>query len=92
MRVVSAIPGLRRARAAEGRPIDLVPTLGALHAGHVSLLERGRAAGGALWMTLFLNPLQFGANEDLAKYPRPLERDLELAENGPEWSWFSRRR
>ena len=79
MRVVSAIPGLRRARAAEGRPIELVPTLGALHAGHVSLLERGRAAGGALWMTLFLNPLQFGANEDLATYPRPLERDLELA-------------
>ena len=80
MRVVSAIPSLRRARAAEGRPIDLVPTLGALHAGHVSLLERGRAAGGALWMTLFLNPLQFGASEDLATYPRPLERDLELAE------------
>ena len=79
MRVVSAIPGLRRARAAQGRPIELVPTLGALHAGHVSLLERGRAAGGALWMTLFLNPLQFGANEDLATYPRPLERDLELA-------------
>ena len=79
MRVVSAIPGLRRVRAAEGRPIELVPTLGALHAGHVSLLERGRAAGGALWMTLFLNPLQFGANEDLATYPRPLERDLELA-------------
>ena len=79
MRIVSAIPSLRRARAAESRPIELVPTLGALHLGHLSLLERARAAGGAVWMTLFVNPLQFGASEDLATYPRPLERDLELA-------------
>ncbi len=80
MRIVSAIPSLRRVRAAESRPIELVPTMGALHPGHLSLLERGRAGGGALWMTLFVNPLQFGTNEDLATYPRPLERDLELAE------------
>ena len=80
MRIVSAIPGLRRARAAERRPIELVPTLGALHQGHLSLLERAGAGDGALWMTLFVNPLQFGASEDLATYPRPLERDLELAD------------
>jgi pantoate--beta-alanine ligase len=80
MRIVSAIPSLRRVRAAESRPIELVPTLGALHLGHLSLLERARAAGGAVWMTLFVNPLQFGASEDLATYPRPLERDLELAD------------
>ena len=80
MRIVSVIPGLRRARAAERRPIELVPTLGALHQGHLSLLERAGAGDGALWMTLFVNPLQFGASEDLATYPRPLERDLELAD------------
>ena len=80
MRIVSAIPSLRRARAAERRPIELVPTLGALHQGHLSLLERAGAGDGALWMTLFVNPLQFGASEDLATYPRPLERDLELAD------------
>ena len=80
MRIVSAIPSLRRARTAERRPIELVPTLGALHQGHLSLLERAGAGDGALWMTLFVNPLQFGASEDLATYPRPLERDLELAD------------
>ena len=79
MRIVSDIPTLRRARAAESRPIDLVPTMGALHPGHLSLLERGRAGGGALWMTLFVNPLQFGASEDLTEYPRPVEHDLDLA-------------
>ena len=79
MRIVSAIPSLRRARATERRPIELVPTLGALHPGHLSLLERARVGGGALWMTLFVNPLQFGASEDLATYPQPLECDLELA-------------
>ena len=79
MRIVSAIPALRRARAAEPRPIDLVPTMGALHPGHLSLLQRAREGGGALWMTLFVNPLQFGASEDLATYPQPLERDRELA-------------
>ena len=80
MRIVSAIPSLRRARTAERRPIELVPTLGALHQGHLSLLERAGAGDGSLWMTLFVNPLQFGASEDLATYPRPLERDLELAD------------
>lgn len=63
-----------------GRSVGLVPTMGALHEGHLSLL---RAAGDdcdVVALTIFVNPLQFGAGEDLSKYPRPLERDLELAE------------
>ena len=91
MRIVSAIPRLRRARAAEGRPIELVPTLGALHQGHLSLLERAGAGDGALWMTLFVNPLQFGASEDLATYPRPWSA-IWSWRHKPEWSWSSRRR
>jgi len=65
---------------AVGRSVGLVPTMGALHEGHLSLL---RAAGDdcdVVALTIFVNPLQFGAGEDLSKYPRPLERDLELAE------------
>ena len=80
MHVISDIPSLRAARTAEPRPVELVPTMGALHAGHLSLLERARAAPGATWMTLFVNPFQFGPTEDLAEYPQPIERDLALAD------------
>jgi len=79
MRVVSQVSSVRKARTLEHRPVALVPTMGALHAGHISLLQRGRESGGVLWMTLFVNPLQFGANEDLDAYPQPRDRDLQLA-------------
>ncbi len=60
-------------------PVGLVPTLGFLHEGHVALLEAARAECGTVAMTVFVNPLQFNETSDLARYPRNLERDVELA-------------
>jgi pantoate--beta-alanine ligase len=66
---------LDAARAA-GRVVGLVPTMGALHDGHTSLLERARAECDVVVVSIFVNPLQFGDPEDIAHYPRTLERDL----------------
>jgi pantoate--beta-alanine ligase len=66
---------LDRARAA-GRVVGLVPTMGALHAGHTSLLARARAECDVVAVSIFVNPLQFGDPEDIAHYPRTLEGDL----------------
>jgi pantoate--beta-alanine ligase len=63
----------------EGRTIGLVPTMGFLHEGHVSLLRAARAECDLVVMSLFVNPTQFGPNEDLDRYPRDEERDLRLA-------------
>jgi pantoate--beta-alanine ligase len=61
----------------EQRVIGFVPTMGALHAGHLALVERARRVCSPLYASIFLNPAQFAANEDLSKYPRPLEADME---------------
>jgi pantoate--beta-alanine ligase len=68
-----------RARTArqEQRLIGLVPTMGALHAGHLALVERARRECSPVYASIFLNPKQFAANEDLSRYPRPLEADVE---------------
>jgi len=68
-----------KARAArqEQRIIGLVPTMGALHAGHLALVERAKRECSPVYASIFLNPKQFAANEDLSRYPRPLEADVE---------------
>jgi pantoate--beta-alanine ligase len=61
----------------EQRDIGFVPTMGALHAGHLALVERARRQCSPVYTSIFLNPTQFGTNEDLSEYPRPLEADME---------------
>jgi len=79
---LDAIPELRRwvrdARAAERR-VALVPTMGYLHEGHLRLVDEARRRADAVVMSVYVNPLQFGPQEDLARYPRDLARDRTLA-------------
>lgn len=84
MRIVSTIAEARaavRALRTNGRSIGLVPTMGALHAGHVSLMRAALEQCDAVVVSIFVNPTQFGPNEDFAKYPRTWDADCALLES-----------
>ena len=87
MHLIDTIAALRKeldAARAAGRTVGLVPTMGYLHAGHRSLMDRSVAEQDVTLVTIFVNPLQFGASEDLSSYPRDLDADLALAEAAGE--------
>ena len=94
MQTVHALNPLRqtvdalRGEAGEGEKLALVPTMGALHEGHLTLVRRAKELAGLVAVSIFVNPRQFGLNEDLDAYPRQMERDAGLLEaEGVDLLW-----
>jgi pantoate--beta-alanine ligase len=81
--LVSSIAGLRERLRSDraSRSVGFVPTMGALHAGHARLIEEARRSDGSVVVSIFVNPLQFDREDDLRKYPRPLEDDLSMCKS-----------
>lgn len=89
MKTVKTLDELRAARAELAQPLGFVPTMGFLHAGHISLVELAKKDCASVVVSIFVNPAQFGPSEDLAAYPRDLPRDLAMLEKaGVDLVWL----
>ncbi len=80
LRTCAELRAWSREQRNNGRAVGLVPTMGALHEGHASLIRAARRSTQAVAVSIFVNPMQFGPNEDFARYPRAFETDCSLAE------------
>ena len=88
MHTVISLPDLRSTRLSFTGTVGLLPTLGYLHEGHLSLIRRAREECDHVVVSIFVNPMQFGPKEDLARYPRDIERDLSLIEAYTDLVWM----
>ena len=89
IREANQLPSALIALRAGGKSLALVPTMGALHAGHMALIEEAGSLADRVVATIFVNPLQFGANEDLDRYPRQEEKDAQMLEDeGCDLLWL----
>lgn len=82
LRTIAEMQAASRETRSTGRTLGLVPTMGAIHAGHLSLVKTAREECDVVAASIFVNPLQFGPNEDFARYPRTFEEDVKLLEQG----------
>ena len=78
MKIIRTVSGMRAARRLMAGPVGFVPTMGFLHAGHISLVKQSRKDNASTVVSIFVNPTQFGPKEDFEKYPRDEERDLAM--------------